>query len=355
MFDPKLRAPREKNLFVLGVIFSSLIWLVLVVTVFGMVYGLFIGLAVLVAHALFLAHVRGNAVRLSEEQVPELYGRARAAAERLGLREMPEVYVLQAGGLLNAFATKLLSRKYVILYSDLIDNCQDPRQLDFVVGHEMGHLAAGHLAWNLFLAPFRLVPWLAPAYSRACEYTSDRCGYFVAGDLEQSMRGLVVLAAGGKIAERANLAAFEEQLKETGGFWMAVSELSASHPFLCKRVAALRALTDPSTLVTVPRNPFAWLLAPALGAASGGSAAGSMMMVVAIMGILAAIAIPNFIRYQERARQAALGQPNGSASAAATSEEVVPPAGAALTADDRATLEWIKQVRQQAKKQAGGK
>src|SRR6202048_3338587 len=80
-------------------------------------------------------------------------------------------------GILNAFATKLLSRKFVIINSALADACTDPRQLDFVVGHELGHLAAGHLAWNALLLPFHLVPWLGTAYSRARGYTRDRAGF----------------------------------------------------------------------------------------------------------------------------------------------------------------------------------
>jgi Zn-dependent protease with chaperone function len=226
--DPKLLSPKERPLFVIGVILSSLAWLLVVVSLVGILYGLAIAFFVLVAHALFLAHVRGNGLRVGERQLPELHGRVVAAARQLGLAEVPEVYVLQGGGILNAFATKLLSRKFVIILSDLVDHCQDPRQLDFVVGHEIGHLAAGHLAWNAFLAPYRIVPWLGPAYSRAREYTCDLCGLAVAGDLEQSMRGLAVLAAGGRLASRVDLAAFAAQRIETGRFWAAVLELNAS-------------------------------------------------------------------------------------------------------------------------------
>src|SRR5439155_21002441 len=117
---------------------------------------------------LFLAHVRGNGVRLSDRQLPELYARCKAIGGKLGLEQTPEVYLLQSGGLLNAFATRLLSRRYVILFSALVDGCQEPAQLDFVIGHEMAHLAAGHLTWNVFLLPFRILPWAGPAYSRAC-------------------------------------------------------------------------------------------------------------------------------------------------------------------------------------------
>ncbi len=342
-FDPKLRSPRERPLFVVGLIFSSFVWAALVISIVGLAYGLVIGFAVLVAHALFLAHVRGNGVRVSERQLPDLHARVRTAAEKLGLQQMPEVYVIQAGGVLNAFATKLLSRRYVVLLAGLVDQCQDPRQLDFVVGHEVGHLAAGHLRWNAFLAPYHLLPWLGPAYSRAREYTCDRCGLFVAGDLEQSMRGLVVLAAGGKVASRADLPAFMAQLTETGSFWMAVLELSASHPYLCKRAAALEKLGKADAVAAVGRNPFAWLLAPVLGAASGGSAS-APLMAIAMIGVIAAIAVPNFLKYQERARQARLQGLDPAAAAAAAFGADAP--GGALTAEDRASLDWVKEVRQ---------
>jgi len=38
-----------------------------------------------------------------------------AHARQLGLTYSPTVYVLESGGILNAFATKLLGRKFVIV------------------------------------------------------------------------------------------------------------------------------------------------------------------------------------------------------------------------------------------------
>jgi len=303
--DPRFRSPKERPLFVAGVIFSSIAWLVLVVSIIGLLYGALGALFVLCAHALFLAHVRANGVRVDERQLPELHARAKAAAAKLGLATLPELYVLQGGGLLNAFATKLFSRQYVILLSDLGDQCLDPRQLDFVLAHELGHLAAGHLAWNAFLLPYRVVPWLGAAYSRACEYTCDRCGLAGAGDLEQAQRGVVVLAAGGRVASQVDLTAFASQQEGTGGFWSTVLELTSSHPFLCKRVAALAALTNPAAARPVPRSVAGAVLAPMLGGLGGGAAGVAPLMMVAVIGMLAAIAIPNFIRYQLRSKEAA--------------------------------------------------
>jgi Zn-dependent protease with chaperone function len=350
--DPKLLYRRERALFIVGAVFSSLAWLAIVVSLVGLAYAVFIGLFVMAAHALFLAYVRGNGLRVSELQLPELHARVQAAAQKLGMAQVPEVYVLQSGGILNAFATKLLSRRYVILYSELVDHCEDPRQLDFVIGHELAHHAAGHVARLFFLLPFRMVPLLGAAYSRACEYTCDRAGLFVVEDPEAAMRGLLVLAAGGKLASRANVGAFATQRLETGGFWMAVWELAASHPFLCKRVAALRAAAHPEApSKPVRRNPFAWPLAPVLGTLGAGGTAGGAMAAVAVIGILAAIAIPNFIKYQERAREA-----RAAVEAAAKGGLPAAPAvvQAGLTQQQLENLQWIALVRQQAEARARG-
>src|SRR5688572_3301060 len=117
----ELRTGKERTLFVIAAIFSAMAWLGIVISIVGLLYAVFIGLFVLMAHALFLAHVRGNGVRLGPEQLPDLYKRVEAAARKLGLDYTPDVYILQAGGLLNAFATKLLSRNFVVIYSDLLD------------------------------------------------------------------------------------------------------------------------------------------------------------------------------------------------------------------------------------------
>ncbi len=305
-FDPRLRSPKEQPLFIIGVIFSAFVWLGMVISIIGLLYGAMIFLGVLMAHALFLAYVRGNGVRISEQQLPGLYERVKLASRKLGLEEVPDVYVLQAGGSLNAFATKLFSRRFVVIYSDLVDNCHDVRHLDFVIGHEIAHLAAGHLKWKALLLPFHLVPWLGPAYSRACEYTCDRAGHHVVGDLEASMRGLCVLAAGGKLTAEMNLQAFMAQREETGGFWMSIYELVASHPYLCKRVAALAELEAPGSLRPVPRSVPGFVLAPMLGVAAGGGASIALVIVVYVAVVMAAVAVPAFQKYQEEAQSAAV-------------------------------------------------
>jgi Zn-dependent protease with chaperone function len=108
--DPRLVSPKERRLFLVGAVFSGLAWLAVVVSLIGLLYAALGALFFLAAHALYLAHVRTNGVRIDERQLPDLHARVRAAASRLGLQALPDVYVVNGGGLLNAFATKLLSR-----------------------------------------------------------------------------------------------------------------------------------------------------------------------------------------------------------------------------------------------------
>jgi Zn-dependent protease with chaperone function len=297
MSAKELRTSRERTLFGISAVFSTVVWLALIVSVVGALYGVFIALFVLIAHCLLLAHLIGNGVRIGPRQLPDLHARIEAAAAKLGLGAAPEAYIVQSGGLLNAFATKILSRRFIIIYSDLVEACEGdgtargPNELDFVIGHELGHVAAGHLAFQFFLLPARILPLVGPAYSRACEYTCDRCGHEVVADLTVSSRALAILAAGPRTARRMDLDAFVDQRQDTRRFWMAVYELNATHPFLSKRVAALRHWRQQGAAAPVGRNPWAYPLAPFFGVLAG-NAAPAVGMLVIVMVVAAAIAVP---------------------------------------------------------------
>lgn len=301
----QIQTDKERTLFKISLVFSIICWVALVVTVIGLLYGLMIGFFLFVAQAMFIAYIRGHAVKLSPLQLPQLHQKVVEAAGKLEMPIVPEAYVLQAGGALNAFATKFIGRNFIVIFSDLVNAC-DPegKEIDTIVGHELGHLALGHLRWMIVLAPARLFPWLGAAYSRACEYSCDRCGMEVAGDLDAACRGLTVLAAGGKLSRQVNMSAYIAQAQETSGFWSSIYELNASHPFLPKRIAALINWKSPGSITIPARSMMAYPLAPFFGFGVGGAAA-APLFIVAMIGIMAAIAIPQFQQYREKAQQAA--------------------------------------------------
>lgn len=127
---------------------------------------------VFVSRLIFIAHLRGSAVRLGPGQFPELYRRVEDLARRVGLPKMPAVYLMQAGGALNALATPFFASNFVVLFSDLLEACGGSTQArDMIIAHELGHVKAGHLRLRWLLFPGLCVPFDGNWY-----------GYRVAGD-----------------------------------------------------------------------------------------------------------------------------------------------------------------------------
>jgi Zn-dependent protease with chaperone function len=198
-----------------------------------------------------LTAIRGSAVRLGPEQFPELHARVEALARRMGLRRTPDVYLMQGNGALNAFATRFLRMHMVVLLSDLLEACSDHAAArDMIIGHELGHIRAGHLRGRWLLMPASFVPFLGSALSRAREYTCDRYGCSAAGDRDAALLGLAILAAGGRYGPHVNHAALMRQRHDLRSLWMLIGEWLGSHPPLSRRVWALASELDAT--VTAP-------------------------------------------------------------------------------------------------------
>jgi Zn-dependent protease with chaperone function len=191
------------------------------------------------AHGVALGRVRGNAVRVSDKQFPELYRLTVAHARRLELKQVPIVYLLQSGGLLNAFAARFSGRDFVVINSDVLELALDQGEaaVGFIVGHELAHLWRGHLRHRWLTTPARFVPYLGSAYSRACEYTCDRIG--AACQPDGAISGLLALAAGKQLHPHVDVREFAAQAEKDQSYWTRRAELISSHPLLTKRVAAL--------------------------------------------------------------------------------------------------------------------
>ncbi len=260
-----LRSSSERPLFIVGVAFSSLVWLALVVSVVGIMNALGAMLFLAMARALLLARVRGDGVRISTAQMPELYELYCEAVMRAGLRTPPSIYVVQEGAALWAKALRLLGDDVIVVSSELVERCNTPGRFLFVVGHELGHVAEGHLAWRLFLAPFRIVPWLGPAYARACELTCDRYGMAAARDVTEAKRA-ILLQSCGHVHDAVDPNEYADQRRETEDFWSGVYEVVSEHPYATQRVARLDTATAEPPRA---RHPVATLLGPIAGIGAG--------------------------------------------------------------------------------------
>ena len=235
------RWPSEIPLLALVAVAAVWIWIALAVSIFGIVYAFLLGLFFFFSHVAFVTYVRGSAVKLSERQFPELFARVVELSRRAGLASPPDAYLMQAGGSLNAFATKLFRSRMIVLFTDLLDECgDDEKARDMVIGHEIGHIKSGHLDFHGLLLPGFFVPFLGAAYSRAREFTCDRWGRALCGDASGATRGLAVLAAGGRLGPKVDLAAYIEQRRDLETGWLTIGKWLAPYPPLSKRIEVLR-------------------------------------------------------------------------------------------------------------------
>jgi Zn-dependent protease with chaperone function len=266
--QPVQRFENEIPLLVLVILLSIALWIVIAVSIVGIFYAVFFAIFFFLAHVALVAHLRGSAIKLGSDQLPDLYGRIVRVAEKLGMQKLPDAYLMQAGGALNAFATKLFRSNFIVLYADLLEACgEDTQAADFVVAHELGHVMAGHLRFQWLIAPGRLFPFIGTAYSQAREFTADRYGAAGVDDRDASVRGLTLLAAGGSHAKKVNLDAMLQQRHDLKTVWMTIGRWMSTHPPLVNRIAEMdraragaRVLSPASTLGAAAVIAFAFIL-----------------------------------------------------------------------------------------------
>jgi Zn-dependent protease with chaperone function len=248
--------PKEKQYYRVAFAFSMIVYGILVLILLsailrgggsgamvgvGMIFVLafYVGLiwfALFLAQGFFIAQVRKNSVKLGERQFGEVLGIVKSMAAEIGMKEVPDVYLMQSGGALNAFAAKFLSRNFVVIYSEIFElaYAQGEDALKFVIAHELGHIHRRHLRGRWKIIPGFIIPFLAMAYSRACEYTCDRYGK--AYGKPSGNQGLLVLAAGKALYDKVNEEELIKQAEEESGFFMWLAEVNSTHPGLAKRV-----------------------------------------------------------------------------------------------------------------------
>ncbi|RDI63793.1 Zn-dependent protease with chaperone function [Nocardia pseudobrasiliensis] len=201
---------------------------------------------------------RVNSVRMSPTQFPEGYRMVVEAAGRFGMATVPDAYVLTGNGQINAFASGHGFRRYVVVYSDLFEiggAARDPDALAFIIGHEVGHIAAGHVSYwrqlGMFLVPF--LPLLGDALIRAQEYTADNHGYCHRHvGAPGAMR---TLAAGKYLNSLVDFDQMADRAAQEKGLFVWVVNAISSHPVLTWRMWALRDRTRHGRLFLRPNPP----------------------------------------------------------------------------------------------------
>jgi Zn-dependent protease with chaperone function len=244
---------REKLYGTISLLIGIAAYTISLIMIFGFFLAPFLLISTFITHGLFLGGLRSNSIRISHEQLPELNSIVEEICSALQM-PVPAVYVSNGEGMFNAFATRLLSRDFVVVYSNILEMAYEKGEAEvaFVLAHELGHVKRRHTKFRFFHYPATFIPFLGLAYSRACESTCDRIAAAVCPD--GAAWGLVALAAGSRIYRRVSLDALYRQVDAEQGFWTWFHEILSTHPNLVKRIKRLADVPPPGSAVSQTSN-----------------------------------------------------------------------------------------------------
>ena len=167
----------------------------------------------------------------------------------------PYVVVSQSVPGLNAVTFGNDEKPYIAI-SALMVRLMDDEKMRFIIGHECGHIAMGHVIYHTVVDTIRLFGYSIPAvgdlvykaveyplhaWHRRSEITADRAGLLCCRSLENAQKTLLQLESGFTDVEKIDLGEYLKNSREfLKGSWVRrVGELKSTHPLTPKRILAL--------------------------------------------------------------------------------------------------------------------
>jgi Zn-dependent protease with chaperone function/uncharacterized RDD family membrane protein YckC len=189
----------------------------------------------------------GGGVRIREGQFEHVYAVVQECARTIGIAA-PHVFVrddpfvpIVAIGTGEPYAL-VISASWIELFQ--------PDELRFVVGRELGHIAAGHTKLtSLLSANGRENAFVAVAFGawlRAIEYSADRAGLLCCGSLKTAFTAIAV-STFQNVGRKIDLHTFAEQRRELDAEpALRMGEWLTATPYATNRIAGLAAFArDP--------------------------------------------------------------------------------------------------------------
>lgn len=193
-------------------------------------------------------------VIVGDGNYPEIDKIVNECVSKLGINR-PYVVVTSSISGINAMTFGSDEEPYIAI-SPLMIKTMSEEQLKFVIGHECGHIAMGHVVYHSVINAATnfasTIPVLAPvinavgtvplmAWSRRSEISADRAGLLCCGDAEIAKRTLLQITMPFMDADEINIDKYVEDSSKylKKGLLRKANELSHAHPIIPKRIHAL--------------------------------------------------------------------------------------------------------------------
>jgi Zn-dependent protease with chaperone function len=190
--------------------------------------------------------------QVTAQNAPELIPLIQTTSTRLQVEAL-NIFIIPSNSM-NAYTFGMDSPKAIVLYSALF-KIMDPDEIQFILGHEMGHVKLGHTWLNTLVGGMAGIPSSLGAaaiielafrwWNRSCEFSADRAGILACGKPNKAISALVKLEAGPAARSQAGIQAAMQHIEtQDDDILHNFEELLASHPMIAKRINEIRSYSN---------------------------------------------------------------------------------------------------------------
>jgi hypothetical protein len=188
------------------------------------------------------AYVHGQSIRLSRNQFAPIYELLEKECQRLGMSEVPGLYITDKGIPPYSKALSTRSDHSIVLHQNLFE-ADLQKGLDvaaFTIGCELGRIRLGHTDWldEMLLTYIFTVPFIANPLRQLRTFSRDRYGAYLA---PKGFRGLLFAASARRLLDDVNVDDFLKQADSYRGIWVKSTTYFYDVPPVLRRVQELKS------------------------------------------------------------------------------------------------------------------
>lgn len=210
-----------------------------------------------------------NHIKCSPKNFSNLYNFTKQFSKKLGIVP-PQLFVSESNAI-NAYTYGSKDKSFIVIHSKLLDTFSD-EEIKFVIGHELGHIAAGHshimTITNLFfnvstislgyfpskvfytaLNSLKFVMMTLKQWEKAAEITADRFGFLAVSNQKIAYNALINLKLGMINRKEIDVDEYLKQFDEISENWIykvneIADQISSTHPNVFRRIMVLKLFAD---------------------------------------------------------------------------------------------------------------